>query len=117
MPEVDALTHRNEVLLVGRVAADPRPIQLPSGDELLTFRLIVNRPPRNRRSRPGPPQDTLSCSVWSAALQRTMSRWRSGDIVEVTGALRRRFLKTGALPTSVHDIEVMDAKRLQRAPL
>jgi single-strand DNA-binding protein len=118
MPEtVEPLVHRNEVLLVGRVAADPRPLQLPSGDELLTFRLVVNRAPTNRRSRPGPPQDTLSCSVWSTTLQRTVGRWRAGDIVQVSGALRRRFLKTSTMPTSVHDIEVMDARRLQRAPL
>jgi single-strand DNA-binding protein len=118
MPEpADPLTHRNEVLLVGRVAADPRPVQLPSGDELLTFRLIVHRPPKNRRSRPGPPQDTLACSVWATALQRTVGRWRAGDIVEVSGALRRRFLKSNTMPTSVHDIEVLEARRLHRAPL
>jgi single-strand DNA-binding protein len=118
MPELDdPLTHRNEVRLVGRVAADPRPLKLPSGDELLTFRLIVYRTPQRKRSRPGPPQDTLACSVWSAAVQRTVARWRSGDIVEVTGAVRRRFLKTTASPMSVHDIEVLEGRRLQRAPL
>jgi len=117
MSEASPETHRNEVLLVGRVAADPVPVQLPSGDELLSFRLIVNRPPRAARARPGVKQDTLACSAWGPGLRRTVARWRGGDIVEVSGALRRRFLRTSGVPVSVHDIEVLHARRIQKAPL
>ncbi len=114
---VDVLEHRNEVVLVGRLAAGPVPVTLPSGDELLSFRLVVDRATPRPKARPAPTHDTLACSVWTAGLRRTVGRWRAGDVVEVTGALRRRFRRTEAGPSSVHDIEVLAAKRLARAAL
>ena len=42
----------NEVRLVGRLAADPRLRELPSGDTVWNLRVVVERPcPRARRSR------------------------------------------------------------------
>ncbi len=114
---VDVLEHRNEVVLVGRLAAEPVPFTLPSGDELLSFRVIVERAAVRAKARPAPTQDTLACSAYTAGLRRTVGRWRAGDVVEVTGALRRRFRRTEAGPRSVHDIEVLAAKRLSRAAL
>jgi single-strand DNA-binding protein len=49
-------THVNTVCLLGRLAADPEPRDLPSGDLLLTFRVVVDRPdsvPGQRRSEGG----------------------------------------------------------------
>ncbi len=46
---------RNEVLLVGRVAAVAEERELPSGDLLSTFRLVVDRPPGVRGTAGGPP--------------------------------------------------------------
>ena len=47
-----AVIDRNDVVLRGRVSAPAEIRTLPSGDPLLTFRLVVRRPePRARGSR------------------------------------------------------------------
>ena len=43
--------HRNDVALRGRVSAEPETRELPSGDTLVTLRLVVDRPPRDDSSR------------------------------------------------------------------
>ena len=40
----------NQVTLLGRVSAPPEGRDLPSGDRLVTLRVIVDRPPPKRRS-------------------------------------------------------------------
>lgn len=112
-------SHRNEVLLVGRVAAEPAQTQLPSGDEVVSVRLIVERcPPAPREPPPvrGPRVDTLDCSAWRPAVRRTVLRWGPGDVVEVTGALRRRFRRTESGPVSRWEVEIARARRVSRAP-
>ena len=89
--------HLNEVRLVGRVSADPEHRVLPSGDELWTFRLVVDRPPDTaQRTR----VDTLDCAAWTARSRRSVSRWSAGDLVEVRGRVRRRFYTAGATTAS-----------------
>lgn len=113
--DASRIEHVNEVRLVGRMAADASETILPSGDLVVGFRLIVHRagPP----GRPGGPSvDALECSAWSKAVQRTVLRWRAGDVVEVAGRLRRTFRRTPAGPTSRWDVEVSSARRLERAP-
>lgn len=112
-------SHRNEVLLVGRVAAEPAPTQLPSGDEVVSVRLIVERCPPAPREQPavrGPGVDTLDCSAWRPAVRRTVLRWGPGDVVEITGALRRRFRRTESGPVSRWEVEIARARRVTRAP-
>ena len=43
----------NEVRLCGRLAAEPEERVLPSGDSLVTFRLVVARPASRRRGPAG----------------------------------------------------------------
>lgn len=86
-------TSINEVRLVGRVAAEPVERTLPSGDTLVTFRLVVDRAPGGRSAQK---VDALECCAWTARVQRSVLRWRPGDVVEVTGAVRRRFFRGGA---------------------
>ncbi len=59
---------RNEVVLVGRVAAGPEERTLPSGDILLIWRLVVDRPRPGRAAPEGvrvPTVDTLDCVAWA----------------------------------------------------
>jgi single-strand DNA-binding protein len=108
----------NEVRLVGRVAGDPMEVELPSGDRLTSFKVVVDRAPSRRPVPPGvrqPTVDTLDCVIWMNGLQRTAQTWGSGDVVEVTGALRRRFWRAGGAPTSKCEVEVVKAKRLIKA--
>ncbi|MCW2847203.1 MAG: hypothetical protein JWR90_1177 [Marmoricola sp.] len=51
---------RNEVTLVGRMSAAPEHRDLPSGDALVTLRLVVARPPPPRkRGQRLPPKRTV----------------------------------------------------------
>jgi single-strand DNA-binding protein len=101
--------HCNEVHLVGRLAAVPEERELPSGDLLVALRLVVERGPRERRP---PTVDTVECTVWTLALRRRVLAWAVGDVVEVSGRLRRRFWRSAAGPVSRYDVEVQQARRV-----
>jgi single-strand DNA-binding protein len=106
--------HLNTVVLRGRLAAPAQERELPSGDLLAAFRLIVDRP---RPRRPGTPTvDTLDCVAWRPRLRRVVGAWRAGDVVEVRGALRRRFWRGPAGPASRCEIEVSGGRRVTKAP-
>jgi len=107
---------RNEVLLVGRLAAEPEERSLPSGDALVTFRVVVDRPPTARStSSRGSAVDTLDCVARAAAVRRAAQGWRPGDVLEVHGALHRRFFRTaGGATGSRYEVEVVRGKRLTR---
>lgn len=109
---------RNEVLLVGRVAAVPEERELPSGDALMTWRMVVERAvtrklPEGVRS---PSVDTFDCVAWTPALRRTAEGLQDGDVVEVHGALRRRFWRAGPAAVSRCEVEVSALRRLSRRP-
>jgi single-strand DNA-binding protein len=103
---------RNEVSLMGRLAADPVATELPSGDVVVSWRVIVDRDVRARRP---PSVDTIDCCAWSARARRSVSSWHPGDIVEIEGALRRRFWQGGTGPASRYEVEVLKARRVSRA--
>lgn len=108
---VEGESRVNQVQLSGRLAAVAEERTLPSGDRLWTFRVVVPREePRGRQT-----VDTLDCSVWSQRVGRSVSRWEAGDIVEVSGPLRRRFFRTGGGSTASRvEIEVHRARRVRR---
>ncbi len=110
---VDPVTDTNRVTLTGTVAAAPQVRVLPSGDELVTVRVVVRRPPSTREG--APTVDTVDCAAWRAAPRRSVARWVPGDRVAVEGALRRRFWRTPAGPASRYEVEVERARRLARA--
>lgn len=111
---IPVVEHCNEVRLVGRVAAEPSVVIMPSGDELVTARLIVERP-RPPAGRGKPRQiDTVTCAAWSPRQRRRLRIWNPGDTVEVIGALRRRFWRTTLGARSRYEIEVATATRLAR---
>lgn len=102
----------NEVRLVGRVSREPQAKELPSGDVVWLFRMVVRRP-EGHVSRQS--VDVLECSVWAPRLQRTVSRWRDGDQVEVEGAVRRRFYRAGQGTASRVEVEVRSGRLRRRA--
>jgi single-strand DNA-binding protein len=109
---------RNEVLLVGRVSAAAEDRELPSGDVLTTWRLVVDRPPARRAPPEGvrlPTSDTLWCVAWPAGLRRRASGFAAGDLVEVRGALRQRYWRAGNGLGGRTEVEVSAARRLRRA--
>src|SRR4051812_49972007 len=86
-----AVIDRNDVLLRGRLSAPAEIRTLPSGDTLVTFRLVVRRPePRVR----GQSVDVLTCITYDRSLQRRVALWQPGGNVEVGGGLQRRVWRT-----------------------
>ena len=116
--EAGDVAHSNEVRLVGRLAAVPVARELPSGDRLLQFRLVVARAPSGRTGgggRRAPTVDTLDCAAWRRDVQRTLGSSQVGDVLEVTGALRRRFWRTPGGAASRSEVEVLRVRRRLRA--
>jgi len=114
-PAATGTEARNEVSLRARVAAPPDERTLPSGDSLMTARLIVNRDAAALQ-RSSQRVDTLDCVAWKARVHRTMRSWQAGDEVEVSGAIRRRFFRGATGPVSRVEVEIREAKRIARAP-
>jgi len=109
---------RNEVVLVGRVAAAAANRELPSGDHVTTWSLVVERPPTRRKLPEGvriSTVDTLECVAWLSGVQRAAQAWSPGDVVAVEGALHRRFWRGPTGPSSRYEVEVLKAKRLLKA--
>ena len=108
---------RNEVVLVGRVSGQPEERELPSGDALVSWRVVVERP-ASRRAVPAGVRattvDTLDCVAWTAALRRTARGLADGDVVAVEGALRRRFWRAGGGAASRTEVEVEQLRRLSK---
>jgi single-strand DNA-binding protein len=100
--------HRNEIVIVGRVTSPPEERELPSGDVVRSWRVTVDREEGSH--------DVIDCTAWTARLQRSVSGWAKGDVVEVAGALRRRFWRTPSGPVASRcEVEVLRAKRVSAA--
>ncbi|GAA5122842.1 hypothetical protein GCM10023339_41860 [Alloalcanivorax gelatiniphagus] len=116
----DADVVANEVRLVGRLTGAPSFVELPSGDALVTFRISVPRaaPSSGGTSAPPPGRrvDSVPCTAWSPRLRRSILTWRTGDLVEVAGAVRCRFYQAGGATRSRVEIEVSSARIMRRAP-
>ena len=107
---------RNEVLLLGRLSAAPEERELPSGDLIVTFRVVVDRPPARKGDAVSRVTvDSLECVARTAAARRTVLSWEAGDVVEAEGALRRRFWRAPGGLGSRYEVEVRRVKRVTRA--
>ncbi|CAN5881395.1 hypothetical protein BH20ACT6_BH20ACT6_12960 [soil metagenome] len=105
----------NEVRLRGRVSAAGAERVLPSGDALVTGRLVVRRAAgaASRRQH----VDTLDCVAWTPRARRSLLSWEPGNLVEVEGAIRRRFWRGAGGLSSRVEVEVSTARKLRRPPI
>ena len=95
----------NDLLLRGRVSAVATTKELPSGDKVVEFRLIVTR--ENREG-----VDTLDIAAWSAKSRKTALSLTPDEWVEISGALHRRFWQSPAGLASRWQVEAIDILRL-----
>ena len=95
----------NDLLLRGRVSAVATTKELPSGDKVVEFRLIVTR--ENREG-----VDTLDIAAWSAKSRKTALSLTSDEWVEISGAIHRRFWQSPAGLASRWQVEAIDILRL-----
>ena len=113
--ETPAGESRNEVGLTGRVSSAPTERELPSGDKIVTCRLVVGRTRSPMTAKSKQTSDWVDCVAWGARVRRTTLSWHVGDVVQVDGALRRRFYRQDAGSSTRLEVEVLAARTLQRA--
>lgn len=117
-PGTAAIAHHNEATVIGRLSTAALSRELPSGDCLMTWRLVVNRPSSLRRRGDGRGQDydLIDCTSFSGRVRTAAGRWVVGDVIEVRGALRRRFWRgAGGALQSRCELEAVAARRLAKA--
>lgn len=103
----------NEVTLVGRMSQPAQEQVLATGSRMWKFRVVVARPP-SPVSRVT--VDSLDCVVWNKRPARAVATWRTGDLVEVKGSLRRQFFSpAGGGRVSRCEVEVLSARLIRRA--
>jgi single-strand DNA-binding protein len=105
----------NEVHLMGRLAATPVLRELPSGDSVWNLRVVVDRPAPTAQQKSRQRVDSLECAVWSGRLKKQVKGWSEGDVVQVTGALRRRFFRAGGATASRVEVELSQGRIIRRA--
>ena len=95
----------NDLLLRGRVSAPATVKELPSGDKVVEFRLIVSRIDRDG-------VDTLDIAAWSGKTRKTALSLKSDEWIEVSGSVHRRFWQSPAGLASRWQIEASEISRL-----
>lgn len=105
----------NLVRLRGRISTGPEERELPSGTRIVTLRLSVAREATPMTAGSKQTADWVDCSAWGPKVRRTVSAWKAGDVVEIEGALRRRFSRSEAGTATRLEVEVLGARRVKRA--
>jgi single-strand DNA-binding protein len=95
----------NDLLLRGRVSASAIEKELPSGDKVVEFRLIVTRAERGG-------VDTLDIAAWSSKMRRSALSLKEGEWVEITGSIHRRFWSAPTGVASRWQVEAAEIARL-----
>jgi single-strand DNA-binding protein len=95
----------NDCLLRGRVSAIATDRELPSGEHVVEFRLIITR-----QEREG--VDTLDIAAWSAKSRRSALSLKAGEWIEVSGSVSRRFWQGPAGLASRWQIQAESITRL-----
>lgn len=115
----------NLVTVQGVVSHVGEARELPSGDTVHVWRIVVDRPagsphrPRGAsggRSTAGDRRqvDVFDVACWTAATRRAAGRLVVGSPVRVEGALRRRFYRAGAGVQSRTEIEAASVRTAAR---
>jgi single-strand DNA-binding protein len=95
----------NEVLLRGRVSGLPAEKELPSGDHVVEFRIVVPR-------KSGDGVDTLDIAAWTSKTRRTGLSLKAEEWVEISGAIRRRFWRAPSGLASRWQVEASTISRI-----
>lgn len=105
----DGPTSQNRVFLHGRLANLAVDRELPSGDVMTTFRLIVDRRTADRGR-----VDSLECTSTVARVRRSLAKTAPGDWLEVSGSLHRRFWRGPSGVNSRYAVQVATVRVTRR---
>jgi single-strand DNA-binding protein len=95
----------NDLMLRGRVSAQAIEKELPSGDKVVEFRLIVSRLERGG-------VDTLDIAAWSSKMRRSALTLKEGEWVEISGSIHRRFWSGPTGVASRWQVEAAEIARI-----
>jgi single-strand DNA-binding protein len=103
--DVDLDYSLNDLLLRGRVSAQAIEKELPSGDKVVEFRLIVSRLERGG-------VDTLDIAAWSSKMRRSALTLKEGEWIEISGSIHRRFWSGPTGVASRWQVEAAEIARI-----
>ena len=103
--ELDSTLALNDVLLRGRVSSIAVEKELPSGDKVAEFRIVIARGDEIGF-------DTIDISAWSSKLRRSASSLKPEEWVEVSGSIKRRFWRGATGLASRWQIDASEITRL-----
>jgi single-strand DNA-binding protein len=95
----------NDLMLRGRVSAQAVEKELPSGDKVVEFRLIVTRLERGG-------VDTLDIAAWSSKMRRSALTLKEGEWIEISGSSHRRFWSGPSGVASRWQVEAAEIVRI-----
>lgn len=108
----DLHTSHATVVIVGRLGSRVDTRELPSGDTVTVFTIVVDRP-RSRGASSAATVDAIACQSFRADVTRRLDRLDAGDWVTAEGALRRRFWRTPGGLGSAMEVEVSRLRRTE----
>ena len=95
----------NDVMLRGRVSAPATTKELPSGDKVVEFRLIVARGKRQG-------VDTLDVGAWSSKSRKFALTLKPYEWIEIQGSVHRRFWQSPGGLASRWQVEAAEIVRI-----
>jgi single-strand DNA-binding protein len=112
----DVIETFSSVTVQGRLGARVERRELPSGDEVTVFTVVVDRPARAKGGVRAATVDAVSCQTFRAVVARRVSALESGEWVRAEGTLRRRFWRTGVGLGSAMEVDVVRLERIRVRP-
>jgi len=110
-PRLSKFRPRSEVVVLGRLGT-VNERSMPSGTAMVSFRVVVDRAPRDRGPSGRVLVDAIECSAWKAPLMRRVLAMPAGTLIEVSGCLRRRFFRAGKGFASMTEVEVLSLRKV-----
>ena len=83
----------NQVVLVGRLAAEPTSVELENDHKKITMNIIVLRSYKNSKGEYD--SDTIRCVLWDQIATTTKSFCHKGDIVGIKGRIQVNEIQEG----------------------
>lgn len=102
----------SSVRVIGRLGSTVHDRELPSGDVVSTFTIVVDRREGSRPSSSRTRVDAIPCQAFRSTLRSRVARLEPGTLIEVEGALRRRFWRSASGLGSALEVDVSQLRKV-----
>ncbi|TYO96434.1 single-stranded DNA-binding protein [Desulfallas thermosapovorans] len=113
----------NKVILIGRLTRDPELRHTPSGMQVATFSLALNRQYTNRQGERVDGTDYIDIVVWQKLAETCANYLGKGRLVAVEGRLQSRSyddkqgIRRKVVEVVASDVRFLDSARDARGPV